>query len=179
MLEACPSERTSSISSAWDSPPARAAGSTSTSRVEPFAFGGQTYAAEPDVVPVRVDISRTTGNGWALRLRSGVAVGGPCVRCLEPAAPRFEIDAREVEQPGAGDEELSSPYVNAKGELDVAAWARDALALTLPAQITCRPRLRRPVPAVRREPQRGARSTPTKRPRTRAGRSCPRSGCEA
>jgi DUF177 domain-containing protein len=34
---------------------------------------------------------------------------------------------------------MSSPYVNAEGELDVAAWARDALALTLPAQITCKP----------------------------------------
>jgi len=108
-------------------------------RVEPFSFGGQTYAADPDVVPVRLDVSRTTGSGWALRLRYSVAVVGPCVRCLEPAEPRFEIDAREVEQPGAGDDELSSPYVNAEGALDVAAWARDALALTLPAQITCRP----------------------------------------
>jgi uncharacterized protein len=61
------------------------------------------------------------------------------MRCLEPAAPEFDVDAREVEQPGAADEELSSPYVNADGELDVAAWTRDALALTLPAQITCTP----------------------------------------
>ena len=107
-------------------------------RVEPFSFGGQRYSAEPDVVPVRVDVSRTTGNGWALRLRMTVAVSGPCMRCLEPAAPEFEVDAREVEQPGAVDEELSSPYVNADGELDIAGWARDALALTLPAQIVCR-----------------------------------------
>jgi DUF177 domain-containing protein len=107
--------------------------------VEPFSFGGQRYAADPDVVPVRVDVSRTTGNGWALRLRFSVAVSGPCMRCLEPAAPEFEVDAREVEQPGAVDEELSSPYVNSDGELDLAAWARDALALTLPAQITCTP----------------------------------------
>jgi uncharacterized protein len=108
-------------------------------RVEPFSFGGQRYVAEPDVVPVRVDVSRTTGNGFALRLRLSVAVSGPCMRCLEPAAPEFEVDAREVEQPGVADEELSSPYVNADGELDLAAWTRDALALTLPAQITCTP----------------------------------------
>lgn len=106
--------------------------------VEPFSFGGQTYAAEPDLVPVRLDVSRTTGNGWALRLRLAVSVGGPCMRCLERAEPRFEVDAREVEQPGSADEELSSPYVDAEGELDLAGWARDALALTLPAQITCR-----------------------------------------
>jgi uncharacterized protein len=107
--------------------------------VEPFSFGGQDYAADPKIVPVRVDVSRTTGNGSALRLRFSVAVSGPCMRCLESAAPEFAVDAREVEQPGAEDEELSSPYVNADGELDLAAWARDALALTLPAQITCTP----------------------------------------
>lgn len=107
--------------------------------VEPFSFGGQHYAAEPDVMPVRLDVSRTTGSGWALRLRFEVNVAGPCMRCLEPAAPAFDVDVREVEQPGAADEELSSPYVNADGELDLAAWARDAVALTLPAQITCTP----------------------------------------
>jgi uncharacterized protein len=107
--------------------------------VEPFEFGGQRYAAEPDVVPVRLDVSKTTGNGWALRLRLTAALTGPCMRCLEAAAPAIEVDAREVEQPGAGDDELSSPYVNEDGELDLAAWARDALALTLPAQITCTP----------------------------------------
>jgi len=106
--------------------------------VEPFSFGGQTYAAEPDVVPVRLDVSRTTGSGWALRLRYAVSVSGPCMRCLEQADPRFEVDAREVEQPGTSDDELSSPYVNDDGELDLAAWARDAVALALPAQITCR-----------------------------------------
>src|ERR1700755_765965 len=108
-------------------------------RLEAGSFGGPRCAAEPDVVPVRVDVSRTTGNGWALRLRTSVAVSGPCMRCLESAAPEFEVDAREVEQPGTADEELSSPYVNADGELDLSAWARDALALTLPAQITCTP----------------------------------------
>ena len=106
--------------------------------VEPFAFGGQTYEVLPDTVPVQLDVSRTTGAGWALRLRFEVELAGPCVRCLEPASPRFAVDAREVEQPGAGDDELSSPYVDDEGELDLAAWARDALALSLPAQITCR-----------------------------------------
>ena len=36
---------------------------------------------------------------------------GPCMRCLGPAAPEFEVDAREVHQPGGGDE-LRSPYVD-------------------------------------------------------------------
>lgn len=58
------------------------------------------------------------------------------MRCLEPALPRIAVEAREVEQPGGGDE-LSSPYV-ADEELDVRGWARDALALALPAQLLCR-----------------------------------------
>ena len=105
--------------------------------LEPFLFGNQTYAVEPSPVPVRLDVSRTTNSGWALRLRFGATLTGPCMRCLEPAAPEFDVDAREIEQPGGGDE-LSSPYVD-DGDLDLQAWARDALALTLPAQITCRP----------------------------------------
>jgi uncharacterized protein len=106
--------------------------------VEPFSYGGETYAVTPDLVPVRLDVSRTTGSGWALRLRFAVALDGPCVRCLERATPEFAVDAREVHQPGGG-EELSSPYVQESVELDLAGWARDALALTLPAQLTCRP----------------------------------------
>jgi uncharacterized protein len=106
--------------------------------VAPFDYGGQGYEVEPRLVPVRLDVSRTTGNGWALRLRFEAGVNGPCMRCLEPAARFYEVDAREVSQPGGG-EELSSPYVVDDGaELDLAAWARDALALALPAQLTCR-----------------------------------------
>jgi uncharacterized protein len=103
----------------------------------PFHYGGEPYEIVPELVPVRLDVSRTTGNGWALRLRFGARLEGPCMRCLEPAAPEFSVDAREVHQPGGG-EELTSPYVGEGDELDLAAWARDALALELPAQLTCR-----------------------------------------
>lgn len=103
-----------------------------------FDYGGQRYEVDPALVPVRLDVSRTTGNGWALRLRFEAGLTGPCMRCLEPASLRFEVDAREIAQPGGG-EELESPYVSAEGELDLESWAHDALALTLPAQLTCRP----------------------------------------
>lgn len=105
--------------------------------VEPFAYGGSTYGVEPELVPVRLDISRTTGDGWALRMRFAAKVDGPCMRCLEQATPTFDVDSYEVHQPGAGDADLLSPYMGE--ELDVASWARDALALALPAQIKCRP----------------------------------------
>jgi uncharacterized protein len=104
---------------------------------EPFRYGGQRYEVAPNPVAARLDVSRTTSSGWALRLRFQAAVEGPCMRCLASAEPSVEVDAREIEQPGGGDE-LSSPYVE-DGELDVVAWARDALALAMPAQITCRP----------------------------------------
>lgn len=105
--------------------------------IDPFTFSGQDYTAVPDVVPLRLDVSRMTGNGHALRLRLEVALAGPCFRCLEPASPMVPVDAREVDQPGGG-EELSSPYVEGHG-LDLRAWAHDALGLALPAQILCRP----------------------------------------
>ena len=105
--------------------------------IAPFGLGGETYVVEDSPVPVRLDISRTTGSGYALRLRFEATLDGPCMRCLEPAAPTFAVDAREVSQPGEG-EELESPYV-VDGVLDLNAWARDALALALPASILCRP----------------------------------------
>jgi uncharacterized protein len=103
-----------------------------------FHYGGEPYRVVPAEIPVRLDVSRTTGNGWALRLRFTAGLEGPCMRCLEPAAPQFEVDAREVHQAGAA-EELTSPYMGEGDELDLAGWARDALALALPAQLTCRP----------------------------------------
>jgi uncharacterized protein len=110
-------------------------------RVEPFDFGGQRYAVSPALFPVRLDVSRTSGSGYALRMRFTTELDGPCMRCLGPAAPRSEVDVREVNQPGGGDE-LRSPYVDEAEELDLARWARDALALTLPAQISCTPECR-------------------------------------
>jgi uncharacterized protein len=105
--------------------------------IDPFSLGGERYAADPELVPARLDISRTTGNGYALRLRFEAALAGPCMRCLEPASPAFAIDAREVSQPGEGDE-LESPYVEGQ-TLDLHAWARDALALAVPATLLCQP----------------------------------------
>lgn len=104
--------------------------------IDPFELGGERYPVEPGMVPARLDISRTTGNGYALRLRFAATLSGPCMRCLEAASPVFEVDAREVSQPGEGDE-LESPYLE-HGVLDLHAWARDALALSLPAKVLCR-----------------------------------------
>jgi uncharacterized protein len=108
----------------------------------PLDLAGERYTADPELVPVRLDISRTTGSGYALRLRFSATLTGPCMRCLGPAAPSFDIDAREVDQPGAGDEDMRSPYVDGDEDLDLSAWARDAFALAVPTQITCTPECR-------------------------------------
>ena len=123
--------------------------------IEPFSLAGERYPVEPPLVPVRLDISRTTGNGYALRLRFEASIVGPCMRCLEPAAPTFAVDAREVWQPNEArahrgepsgrsrqkyepdSDDLLSPYVE-EGVLDLRSWARDALALTVPANLQCR-----------------------------------------
>jgi uncharacterized protein len=106
--------------------------------VEPgdFEFGGETYASLPAAVPARLNVSRTV-SGHALRLRFEAVLSGPCMRCLEAAEITIGVDAREVSQPSSGDEELESPYVEGD-ELALRAWAHDALALALPAQLLCR-----------------------------------------
>jgi DUF177 domain-containing protein len=106
-----------------------------------LAYGDQEYAVAGGAVTARVDISRTS-SGYSLRLRFAAPVVGPCVRCLDDAEMRVEVDAREVDQPGGSEEEgLRSPYVDGD-ELDVGAWAHDALALAMPGQFLCRPECR-------------------------------------
>ncbi len=104
--------------------------------IEPLTFGGERYEVEPARPAVRLDVSRMVGNGYALRLRLQAAVTGPCMRCLARAAPTVEVDAREVDRPGGG-EELESPYMHDE-TLDLKGWARDAFALGVPTQVLCR-----------------------------------------
>jgi uncharacterized protein len=104
--------------------------------IEPLLLGGERYGAEPAKVAVTLDVSRIIGGGYALRLRFTAALGGPCMRCLKDASPTLSVDLHEVDRPGEGDE-LESPYVQEEA-LDLAAWARDALALSAPTKVLCR-----------------------------------------
>jgi len=104
--------------------------------IEPLVLGSEQYAAEPASVPVELSVSRMNGGGYALRIAFSAAVSGPCMRCLQPAAPVVDVEAREVDRPGGGDE-LDSPYVSDE-TLDLAGWVRDAFALAIPAKILCR-----------------------------------------
>jgi uncharacterized protein len=109
--------------------------------IDPLVLGSETYRAESsehcsNAVPVELSVSRMTGGGYALLLRFSASVSGPCMRCLKPASPRVEVEAREVDRPGSG-EELDSPYVHDE-TLDLAGWARDSFALAMPVKILCR-----------------------------------------
>ena len=103
--------------------------------VDPVELGGQRYSVSNASVEARLDVSHTT-TGYALRLRFPARLEGPCMRCLGQAGRGLDIDSREVDQPG-GDLELRSPYVDGD-ELDLRAWARDSLVLSLPTQVICR-----------------------------------------
>jgi uncharacterized protein len=106
--------------------------------IEPFALGGEQYVAASDPVPAQVVVQRAS-SGDVFRLSFETAIDGPCMRCLAPASVTVSVDAREYQaiDPTA-DEELRSDYV-VDGELDLDAWARDQVGLTLPDQILCRP----------------------------------------
>ena len=102
--------------------------------VDPLELAGQSYGAAAREVHARVDVSRTM-HGYALPRRYEVRLEGPCMRCLEEAGRPVFVDAREVDQPGGG-EDLRSPYLDGE-KLDLRSWTRDALALALPTQIVC------------------------------------------
>jgi uncharacterized protein len=104
--------------------------------IDPIELAGERYLPIPEPLAVKLEVSRMVGNGYALRLSLQAQLQGPCMRCLKDAVPTIDVSAREVDRPGGG-EELESPYV--KDEiLDLAAWARDALVLAIPAQVLCR-----------------------------------------
>jgi uncharacterized protein len=104
--------------------------------IAPLVLAGEPYTATPERVPVDLEVSRMLGGGYSMRLRLTGALEGPCMRCLKEAAPIVEVEAREVDRPGEG-EELESPYLSDE-KLDLSAWARDAFALAAPVKVLCR-----------------------------------------
>jgi DUF177 domain-containing protein len=107
-------------------------------QLEPFELGGQRYLPVPAEAPAQLTIARAT-SGDVFHLRFRTRLHGPCMRCLEDAVTEIDIDAREYHAAEErAHEELVSGYV-LDDRLDLSAWARDAIALSLPEQILCRP----------------------------------------
>ena len=102
-----------------------------------FEFGGQRYLPVPATVPAELVVNRAI-TGTVFTLAFDARLHGPCYRCLGDAVLDLPIRAREYQAASADDEELTTPYI-VGDELDVSAWARDAVALALPDKILCRP----------------------------------------
>ncbi len=101
-------------------------------------LGGQRYVAVPEKVPAELAIQRA-GTGTVFELQFAARLHGPCFRCLADAVLDERIAAREYQATTSdGDPELQNPYLT-EDLLDLSAWARDALILSLPQQILCRP----------------------------------------
>jgi len=104
---------------------------------ESLVLGGETYDFGSEPAHARLEVSRTS-SGHAMRLSLTAKLHGQCMRCLAQSVFEFEVESREIDQPGSGDEELASPYV-IEDELDISAWAHDAIALAVPVALLCRP----------------------------------------
>jgi uncharacterized protein len=107
--------------------------------VEPFQMAGQRYEVLPAHVPVDLGVSQASGATMVVDLRFRTTLSGPCMRCLGHAEVPVAVSVREIHDLDRdAAEELRSDYV-ADDQLDLSTWSRDAVALTLPEQILCRP----------------------------------------
>ena len=103
--------------------------------LEPFEIGGQRYLPVPHEIDAQLTVAQAT-TGLDLQLSFEARLHGPCMRCLADAVLDVDVHAREYHAADAGAaDELRSEYVVDDGQLDLTAWARDAIALALPDQI--------------------------------------------
>ena len=105
--------------------------------LEPLELGGQRYLPLPQKVPAELTMTRAS-TGTVFELSFHVRLHGPCYRCLEDAVLDLPISAREYQATAPESDEMRTPYLE-DDNLDLSAWARDALALALPDKILCRP----------------------------------------
>jgi uncharacterized protein len=105
--------------------------------LEPLEFGGERYLPVPGTVPAELALTKAT-TGTVFELAFTARLHGPCYRCLGDAVLELSIRAREYQATNPqGSDELRTPYL-VDDNLDLAAWARDAVALALPDKILCR-----------------------------------------
>jgi DUF177 domain-containing protein len=104
--------------------------------LEPISLGGQGYLPVPDKVKTQFVVSRAQ-SGTVFELRFKTRLHGPCYRCLSDAVVDVEVAASEYQAENPKSDELRTPYL-VNDQLDLSAWARDALVLELPDKILCR-----------------------------------------
>ena len=99
----------------------------------PIVLGGQEFAAEPNPVSADLAVSRAA-TGTVLELAFDVSLHGPCFRCLEDAELALQLRLREYQATKPESEDERTEYV-VDDELDLSAWAHDAIVLALPDKI--------------------------------------------
>lgn len=105
--------------------------------LKPFVLGGTEYLGEPENPVVVLTISQLSA-GRVFELEVSLVLAGPCMRCLEHGRERVSLSAREYQSADPEDaDELKLPYLQGE-RLDLSAWVRDEIALSLPEQILCR-----------------------------------------
>ena len=104
--------------------------------LEPVLLGGQRYLPVPATVQAELVVSRAQ-TGTVFELRFHTRLHGPCYRCLADAVIDLDIAGREYQATSPDTDELRTPYLE-HDQLDLSAWARDALVLALPDKILCR-----------------------------------------
>jgi uncharacterized protein len=105
--------------------------------LEPVRLGGQRYLPVPAAVAAELVVGKAT-TGTVFELRFQTRLHGPCYRCLADAVVDVDVSAREYQATNPDTDELRTPYLE-NDQLDLSAWARDALVLALPDKILCRP----------------------------------------
>jgi uncharacterized protein len=106
--------------------------------LEPIVLAGQRYVPVPEKVQAQLTVDQAS-SGKVFGLRFDAALFGPCFRCLADAEIVQHLDLTEYQAADpAGDEELKTPYL-VDDRLDLSAWARDGLVLSLPEQILHKP----------------------------------------
>jgi len=101
--------------------------------LEPLHLAGQVYEPSPNPVTADLVVTRAS-SGTVLELAFAVSLHGPCFRCLEDAELALSLRLREYQATKPESEEDSTEYL-VDDQLDLSAWARDAIALALPEQI--------------------------------------------
>jgi len=105
--------------------------------LEPFELGGERYLPVPEKVAAELAMTKAS-TGTVFELGFTTRLHGPCYRCLGDAVLEIPTAAREYQATNPdGSEELRNPYLR-NDNLDLAAWARDGVALALPDKILCR-----------------------------------------
>lgn len=105
--------------------------------LEPLVLGGQSYEPQPNPAPAELTVTRAL-SGTVLELSLDVLLEGPCFRCLEAAELPLSLRLREYEAARPEGDELQTEYLD-DDRLDLSAWVHDAIALSLPDKILCRP----------------------------------------